>query len=356
VASLLTTRRRSDGKLVGDATRAVGAKLVGAIVSKWSLLLPHDATGESAIWIADVAARQIHFAVGVKGFILYHVEFVELQEAIVIYDHHARVPHALFQLASGSLLTDGRALDAWMADKSRLAQSVLQLIPPLVDAFFDKGWDHLYGLAITGRTTRPPFLSSMPSAKVLRRWWLSLGGEQSVTLWRPQPHLHMPVITHPKAHSADVVFEWLEASRHLPDLANLAEAAKCFAVVLARNQPSLSAGQLVAVTEFVSAETLRKARVRCDVVGMHIFRKLWAICNQLGKCVPLRRRFPSVEGDRTFCWYCRRHRCEWVLQAAFAPANNVGSVNVLSTWEDDGTAMARVFECWTPPDGRIQLL
>jgi hypothetical protein len=112
VASLLTTRRRSDGKLVGDATRAVGAKLVGAIVSKWSLLLPHDATGESAIWIADVAARQIHFAVGVKGFILYHVEFVELQEPIVIYDHHARVPHAFFQLVSGSLSTDGRALDA----------------------------------------------------------------------------------------------------------------------------------------------------------------------------------------------------------------------------------------------------
>ena len=126
-----------------------------------------------------------------------------------------------------------------------------------------------FGSPITERTARPSNLGLLPSSGNLQRWWASTGSKWHEYVRPPRAETRL------KGYACDLVIDWLESSQYLLDVTLIKEAAESFAKILTRRAP-LTKEELIAVTDFVSASVVRRARVRLDVVSMALFRCFWA--------------------------------------------------------------------------------
>jgi hypothetical protein len=129
-----------------------------------------------------------------------------------------------------------------------------------------------YAIGKTSKLNRPAFFRTLPSSAVLKRY---VDSSTDALVRQPRRLANLSVITHPNAAPADLILEWLDASSYLLDAQKCKAASEAFARVMTR-RATMTAGNLIAITDYVHHDTLRKARVRLDVVSMLLFRKFFA--------------------------------------------------------------------------------
>lgn len=138
----------------------------------------------------------------------------------------------------------------------------------------------LHCVAVTQRTHRESFINpAQPSRKKLRAF-VDFAVEAS------KDHAPELLVTSPQrrtnpgwrydALDAEVIIDWLEATKYIRSIRESREATDAWAKVFAR--PSgISAARLSADVEKVHPEALRRSRVRLDCVAMVLFRRFWQV-------------------------------------------------------------------------------
>ena len=224
------------------------------------------------------------------GFIEYHVCEVALLAAPIRLDADDVAPGQILRRAQGHAaelrrFDQGEArLDepnANMEDilrtwRPRARDTVVVRLAPALAWYVVRGMTHVMHVVAVGRRIPRTLLLNPrePSVARIKAWLASLPAEDAdeaveyVQIIRRSPH--------PGVKQADLICDWLDASRFVKDQKTRWQAARAFARIVGRtSQDSWQA--LVGNIDTVNRETLRAARARLDTVCMLLHRRVNAI-------------------------------------------------------------------------------
>lgn len=274
---------------------AVGCAEPGLVVGlavgpAWHLAAKQDEPSSAAHRDIRAAALRATRAVTVHGYIDYPIKAFAVLARPVPPPKESPMsivtqlaPAAVSKVGGDAPPQVATALEFvrhWKAQGISTDYKVVRIAPTAAALVMDGQLSCLHSVAISGRVNRHALLvEAQPSALRLRRFTASLGTTVAEAAPAPAPSpLRPPRAKNPGwfggAASAEIIIEWLEASVHVKDVRRISAASASFARIFARAS-GVDRQSLLAKTEKVAPEVLRRARVRLDVVAMLLFRRLW---------------------------------------------------------------------------------
>ena len=271
-----------------EAARSLPDRSVlGVVVTRWEFVadLPQQDS-----WLLKAATRKCREAQLIHGYLKYPVvHFARLVQPIAFrslvqsLDDIQWLQAMEFDRCSNSYLDSAplqTIMNAWL-----LTHSVKRLPSVLFECSQSLGAAVIAGLAIchvvvvSGKVNRKNLLQQhSPSKKLLGRLRSSSNSAPSDapggTVRKTKHAQH--VLKYDVLHCADMLIEWLGASKFVKAFSYMWAASKAFSRIFAKYNGKKPA-EVLGATAKINAETLRQARTRLDIVCMNLFRKLWRL-------------------------------------------------------------------------------
>eukprot|EP00959_Pyramimonas_sp_CCMP1952_P474886 9503901-Pyramimonas_sp.AAC.1 len=259
----------------GEPVEAIGSVfLSGAVLAEWTLT--SDAENDEMIYM-DSIARKMVSAREVYGNVFYlAVETLELLHRLEVDDPRnlnpmqliAQAGDALADRSLGGQCSFGNCITEWLRDVRHRIFSI-RVCPRLCAATLQKRWQVFHAVAVTRKINRDRLFGGPSPAE------LSKFRSEVDALARVQ---HCGVVQR-RAHfitaiPVAIILDWLWASRHLKDAANINDAKRDWVRVFSSSADTRAA--MLEDSSVMNRETLRRARVRLDCVAMLLTRAFFA--------------------------------------------------------------------------------
>ena len=260
----------------GDDDSSFGDRLHcwGSIAARWFLT---DQPADGSETEMAQRARTVCHNVPTFGSLLYRAEDVlELLSPFTL-PPDTSLPHSVLEQVERdqSRCLDGRIggfgqLLQYFLARTAVPLRIVHLSPSWIRSIFARRHHIFHAVAITQRVNRHRILGNVPSRAVLNTFKRSVGmvlahGRQ------PRGNLRRRVPA-PDAIPIEDIVDWLFATRHLKNAADVKASKDDFARVFSRD-PAVRA-QLRQDATHINPEVLRKARVRLDCMSMLLTRAL----------------------------------------------------------------------------------
>ena len=209
----------------------------------------------------------------VQGYLVYEiVRIVAFAHAVAVANND--VGHDLWATARDWLTAEGRTLHdlavEWCGPHFRRPDAFV-VCPTLAAGVCFLGWQLLHVVAFTGKFNRRRTIGSYPSASTLSRFRESLAAEQQGA---PQPE-SVRAGTNPwGGMSAEQILRWVEFTSYTKNLRECEHAALAAEKLFRKGKPD-SLLHVMHKGDIIDKETLRRARVRTDLVAMQVFRLMY---------------------------------------------------------------------------------
>jgi hypothetical protein len=253
---------------VGDDLKVVALAVVSAILYGADQSFDHyHGAGSRMLQFAQRLVRG-----DVRGYLVYKIDGIAAFDAVAVDNND--VGHDLWATARDWLTAEGRTLHdlavEWCGPHFRRPDAFV-LCPILAAGVCFLGWQLLHVVAFTGKFNRRRTIGSYPSASTLSRFRESLAAEQQVA---PQPE-SVRAGTNPwGGMSAEQILRWVEFTSYTKNLRKCEDAALAAEKLLRKGKPD-SLLHVMHKGDVIDKETLRRARVRTDLVAMQVFRLMY---------------------------------------------------------------------------------
>ena len=212
-------------------------------------------------------------AVGrVVGFVSYEILHVEMLANAVSVDLDQSAPDMWWKVRycfaeSGEKLVE--LARQWLP-RGFATPSTWGVHPKLAVGVAKLGWPLLHVVAFGGKLDRRQLIDEFPSRRTLNQYRPCVG----------EPDVDDPIVPAEErigvnpfgGKSASTILRWVEATSYIKALKDSESAALSFAKVLNPGDQPQSIHELLKDEDIAGTDTLRKARVRLDLMAMLAFR------------------------------------------------------------------------------------
>ena len=262
--------------------------VLGVVFTRWEFVadLPQQYS-----WLVKAATGKCREARLIHGYLQYPVvHFARLVQPIAFrslvqsLDDIQWLPAMEFDRCSNSYSEPEplqTMMNAWL-----LTHSVRRLPSVLFECSQNLGATLIAGLAIchvvvvSAKVNRKNLLQQhSPSRRLLGRLRSSSNSapmNAPCGAVRRKTTTAQHVLKYDVLHCAEMLVEWLGASKFVKAFSYMWAASKAFSRIFAKYNGKKPA-EVLGATAKVNAETLRQARTRLDIVCMNLFRQLWRL-------------------------------------------------------------------------------
>ena len=209
----------------------------------------------------------------VQGYLVYEIVRIQTFAAVTVDN----VDRELWCSARDWLTPEGRTLRdlavEWCGARFRCPSPFL-LCPTLAAGVCFLRWPLLHVVAFAGKLNRRRVIGGYPSGTSVARFRQSLAAAAAGQQGAPQPEPVREGLNPWGGMSALQILKWVDFTSYIKNLNDSQKAAAACARLLFAERPE-SLLHVMRRDDIINKETLRKARVRTDLVAMQVFRQLY---------------------------------------------------------------------------------